>query len=382
MEMRSWFSGPSAGAVLDRTRGIGQGFNLLRMALSISVIFVHSFHSAYGMHERSMWLATGPLGPPVLCILILFFGLSGFLVTGSALRTSSLRTFIAFRGLRLLPALMVEVTLSALVLGPLLTTLPLGVYFHQKAFFTYFGNIVGWIHFHLPGVFETNPYPGVVNNSLWTLHPELECYGIMSVLIVTRAVKNKTIMSTLWVLVTLVMATLNLLKNRFEPSGTYGQEMLVYYFLTGIVTYHWRYWIPISGKLFAVAVLAMYLLFKLPHTSFIAVFPVMYIMVFLGLVNFPKWNLIERGDYSYGMYLYAYPVQQTLSYLFPAGREWWIIFPVTILITYGIAALSWHGVEKPFLRFKKALGGRVMQNPPPVPASTAPLGVEPERAPV
>jgi peptidoglycan/LPS O-acetylase OafA/YrhL len=85
-----------------------------------------------------------------------FFALSGFLVTGSALRLRATAPFLTFRVLRILPALLVEVTLSALILGALFTTLPLKSYFSDPQFFRYFGNIVGLITFHLPGVFESN----------------------------------------------------------------------------------------------------------------------------------------------------------------------------------------------------------------------------------
>ena len=72
-------------------------------------------------------------------------------------------------------------TLSALVLGPLLTTLPLSKYFTDPQFFRYFGNIVGWITFYLPGVFQQND-PPIVNINLWTLPSEFDCYVITAAL--------------------------------------------------------------------------------------------------------------------------------------------------------------------------------------------------------
>src|SRR5271168_2704028 len=119
-----------------------------------------------------------------LPIVPAFFALSGFLVTGSALRVRATSTFLMFRVLRILPALLVEVTLSALVLGPIFTTLPLRHYFSDPQFFRYFGNIVGWITFYLPGVFHDNIYP-TVNGNLWTLPAELDCYLITGALLLT-----------------------------------------------------------------------------------------------------------------------------------------------------------------------------------------------------
>src|SRR5215469_12102212 len=58
-----------------------------------------------------------------------------------------------------MPALTVEVFLSAIILGPLLTTVSHGNYFTSGEFYSYFLNIVGEIHYSLPGVFVTNPVP-------------------------------------------------------------------------------------------------------------------------------------------------------------------------------------------------------------------------------
>jgi peptidoglycan/LPS O-acetylase OafA/YrhL len=113
-----------------------------------------------------------------------FFALIGFLVTGSALRLRATIPFLIFRLLRILPALLVEVTLSALILGAIFTTLPLSSYFHDPQFFRYFGNIVGWITFQLPGVFESN-YVSIVNVNLWTLLAELDCYLVTAALMIT-----------------------------------------------------------------------------------------------------------------------------------------------------------------------------------------------------
>ena len=97
------------------------------------------------------------LRPFVVALLVTFFALSGFLVTGSAIRTRTIRQFFANRALRICPALSVEVTLSAIVLGAIFTVLPLQDYFSSAGFFRYFGNIFGFVEFTLPGVFKNLP---------------------------------------------------------------------------------------------------------------------------------------------------------------------------------------------------------------------------------
>ena len=113
-------------------------------------------------------------------------------VTGSAIRTSSIKVFFVFRVLRLIPALVTEVTLAALVLGPLLTSLALVSYFSDWHFYDYFGNIIGRIRFVLPGVFEHNPHASIVNINLWTLRPEFFCYLIMLGMLYFELISRRT----------------------------------------------------------------------------------------------------------------------------------------------------------------------------------------------
>jgi len=359
-------AGSSIGSILDRTRGIGQGFNFLRIALSLAVIFVHSYQTAYGFGIKSKWLSAGPLGPVVAATLIMFFALSGFLITGSAIRTGNLRTFVSFRLLRLVPALFVEIVLSAFFLGIAFTTMPWQQYFGSRQFYLYFGNIVGWIHYTLPGVFHDNPVPEIVNRSLWTLHPELECYAIMSILILTSFIKNRRLLTVGWAISVVSLTAIDFFTTKLHLQGNFPGPVLVFYFLSGIVGFHWRYRVPSSRGLFIAACVSAYLLLNLAHTGFICSIPIVYIMMYVGVTVFPKWSIIERGDYSYGMYLYGYPIQQMIVHLLPNYREWWVVFPLAVIVSYAVAALSWHIVEKPALKLKKLLGGKVMQAAAPV----------------
>ena len=143
------------GERLDGFKGIGPGFDHLRIGLALAILTWHSFGLSYG----TAWVSTVPhFVLDFLAILLpMFFGLSGFLVMGSALRTNDARTFITFRILRILPALFVEVMLSAVVLGGFVTTLSLKQYYTDPQFIEYFGLLMGSIKYWLPGVFVSNP---------------------------------------------------------------------------------------------------------------------------------------------------------------------------------------------------------------------------------
>ena len=171
------------GSVLDLYSGKGPGFDLIRVALSISVLCFHSL-SLTGQPD---WAEIS--GYPAAVILPAFFAVSGFLVIASAIRTGSLATFLIFRGLRILPALSVEVMITALILGPFATTLKWTEYFTDREFFLYFQNIIGNVHYFLPGVFTTNP-ERAVNGSLWTIRPEIFCYLTLAILMIAKLHSN------------------------------------------------------------------------------------------------------------------------------------------------------------------------------------------------
>ncbi|MDR3465930.1 MAG: acyltransferase [Xanthobacteraceae bacterium] len=363
-----WLSGPTVKERMDAHGGGGPGFDLLRIALSLLVILLHSFHTAYGV-PASDFLATGWSHPIWAATLPVFFGLSGFLVCGSALRSRSLRVFLTFRALRIFPALAVEISLSALILGPLLTTLPWQSYFTDARFLRYFGNIVGWIHFELPGVFEQNPSQGIVNRSLWTLHPELLCYVMMAGLMWFGFVYSRWKVTVLWLLATAVLGAYNLFTGRFELIGIYPGQVLVYYFLTGLVVFHWRDRIVVNPWLFALSVIGSYVLALIPQTTFIAL-PLanVYIMLYLGMMKLPRVAFLQNGDYSYGLYLYAFPIQQAIVEFLPNARSWLVVFCLAVPITFCVALFSWHVIEKPTLKLK-----RFVQNAPkPIPSVTEP----------
>ena len=167
---RQWrlaMSIPTFGSMMEANRGFGPGFNFARLFLATAIIVWHAyFYTRPAEVAEAAWV--GPFGPFLKMLVPLFFALSGFLVTGSFLRLRNLKVFVAFRVLRIIPALLIEVTISAIVLGGLLTTLRPSQYFTDPEFFSYFSNIVGHVQYELPGVFK-HQYRDWVNAALWTI---------------------------------------------------------------------------------------------------------------------------------------------------------------------------------------------------------------------
>lgn len=336
---------------MEENRGAGPGFDALRIGLSLCILLFHATQNAYG--SRYTEYIPSSFYPIILALLPMFFCLSGFLVTGSAVRTRSVPLFLTYRGLRIFPALAVEVTLSAILLGPLLTSLPLKEYFSDRQFFEYFGNIVSIIRYTLPGVFENNPVPFIVNICLWTLRPEFYCYVVMAGLMMTSIVYNRVWYTAIFVIATVYLATLNAVEGFGNPGSTFPWHVIMYYFYVGIVFFHWKDYIPLHFSLFALAAAMSYFMLPVNGLTYIAALPLTYCIVYLGMLKVPRIPLLQNGDYSYGIYLFHFPIQQTLVHFFPWMREWWILFPSAAALTILFAAGSWHWIEKPSLTLKK-----------------------------
>lgn len=371
--MRPMFSfyqnAPSAGDILKANNGEGPGFNALRLGLSLLILGAHSGWVA-GMDTSNDWV--GLQGLFRLSLVPAFFALSGFLVTGSALRTGAVKPFISLRFIRIVPALLVEVTLSALVLGPIFTTYLLSDYFQDIRFLEYFGNIVGRIRFELPGVFETNPLPNTVNQNLWTLKPEFYCYILMALMIYFGLVRNRSLFAALIAALT-VAATAAAYQFGFGVTGgNYHWTVVVFYFFVGCIYFQWRDHLKMHWLLFLGALGASLFLMSLERELAFLVTPFLtYCVVYVGLLPLRLPEAIRKLDVSYGIYLYGFPIQQALiarlDFLHGDGA---LLFLVSTPLVIGFALFSWLFIEKPFLRVKRyVLGDR--PKPAGLPASAA-----------
>ncbi len=350
---RLYASLPTVTSVLESNRGAGPGFDAMRIGLALCILLFHAVQNSYA--ERYVDYVPEFAYPLILALLPMFFCLSGFLVTGSALRTRSVPLFLSYRGLRIFPALAVEVTLSAILLGPWLTTLPLHEYFRDRQFFEYFGNILSIIRYTLPGVFADNPVPHIVNICLWTLRPEFYCYVVMAGLMLTSVVYRPRLYTGVFLAASAVLAVSNATTGFGDATSTFPWHVIIYYFFIGIAFYHWRERIPLHFSLFLVAAALSYFLLTRLSVTYVVAFPLTYCVVYLGMLKVPRIPLLQNGDYSYGIYLFHFPIQQTLVHLFPDMREWWLLFPAAAILTMLFAAASWHCVEKPSLSLKKRI---------------------------
>ncbi|MBW4023797.1 MAG: acyltransferase [Proteobacteria bacterium] len=339
---------------LNATGGRPSGFDYLRIILAASVIFFHSFDLTRGRNV-AFYDLHGLFRPIDALIVPMFFSLSGFLIAGSLERSRTLISFLGLRAIRLVPALLVETVLSAVVIGLLFSNLSLRQYFSDASFRAYFLNILGDIHYNLPGVFEHNAFPRLVNGQLWTIPFELKCYMAISVIAIVGLVRKKYAFLALVVLLNAAI----FVHHSFlapQPAGHTVEAshvrgvVLVADFLFGIALYLFRTRVIWSKWLFLPSVLGIFLMSSLPFAfwgDYLVPPLVAYATVYIGLLEPKRLNIVSSGDYSYGLYLYGFPVQQAMiATVGPAARHWYINFPASIAISAVIAVGSWHLVEK------------------------------------
>ncbi len=369
--MRGASEADTFAAVLDRHRGEGPGFLVLRLLLAIAILWIYarylsrlylsgaSLGAGADVHKVFVpW--SGPSRVFFLFVVPAFFALSGFLVTGSGLRLRVTSTFLAFRVLRILPALLVEVTLSALVLGPIFTRLPLRSYFTDPQFFRYFGNIVGWITFFLPGVFENNHVP-VVNGNLWTLPAEFDCYLITAGLMITGLAYQRVVITAMMAVITVILLGLNTFTGFAVRPQEFAAHTITYYFFVGMLFYHWREYIPARWWLFCLSLIGSYVFLSSSHTIYIAPVFVTYCTIYLGVTALPEIQWLRTRDYSYGIYLYGYPIIQALIASVPLLRGNGVLtFVLAAASTIMFAAFSWNVIEKRALALKRRLPKRFL----------------------
>ncbi len=326
----------------------------MRIGLAIAIVLYHTVITSDGGYwDMRYW--TGDFRGLLSTLLPIFFALSGFLVAGSLERTPKLSQFLTLRVIRLVPALGVEILLCALILGPLVTTLPLQEYFTDPEFFAYFRNIIGDIHYELPGVFEHTPFPRTVNGSLWTVPLELQAYGLLSLLLLLGLTKRRWTMLVILGAICLLEPVWRL---SMEPSNTIGPPrawFLITCFFCGMLVYKFREKIAFNYWLAGAAFVGAVVCFNSYETMFWGAPLITYATIVFGLVNIPKIPIVSNGDYSYGLYVFAFPIQQLFAFWFPDVREWYWNAAFTLTFGFAYAAFSWHFIENRVLKQKKAI---------------------------
>lgn len=328
-------------------------FNLIRLLAASAVLVSHCFPLAMGPTAADpLWHAVGMTAGSIA--VDVFFVISGYLVTASLVSHANLGAFLRARILRIYPALWIATLATAFVLAPIATTLSVDTLYSQQATWLFIAKnltLLFGVRFTIPGVFEALPYPGTINGSLWTLPIEIRLYLVLGMLgWLIRRWRGRIDPEVLkWSLVAIACATMLAIVIRGSAVSD-GQRAVAMFFAGAM----FQTCTP-RAKLSTPAFIACGIALFLAHwqgAAFHAVYPLAlaYMVLYLALV--PKgwvrrFNAI--GDYSYGVYIYAFPVQQLVAASYP-GISPLGMLPVALGLTLTMAILSWHLIERPALR--------------------------------
>lgn len=330
------------------SQGRDNNFNLIRVVAASAVLVTHSFALTW-KHEpflRTLGMTMGTWA------LDAFFLISGFLVTSSLLSRQSTIEFIWARILRIYPALVVMVLLTVFLLGPSFTTLSLSSYFSSPETHIYLAqcaSLVAGVADFLPGVFQSARYPYPVNGSLWSLPVELYLYATWALLwlFLLIASSDRAAIFKAIVVGWAVIAFGLLIADHFFFHAVDRTTRVIPLFLVGAAFYVLRDYIILSRWLFYPLLAGVLLATSNKDLFFVVyIFSIAYILLYLAYVPsgfVRRYN--NLGDYSYGIYLYAYPVQQSVAAIVPGiSVEKMII--LSGAITLLLAFLSWHLLER------------------------------------
>ncbi|HEX4805586.1 MAG TPA: acyltransferase [Conexibacter sp.] len=357
-------------------RGLNN-FDLLRLVGATLVIVAHSLEltrirrtPTTVFHE-----GVGEIG------VVVFFAISGFLVARSWAYDPRPLSFAIKRALRLLPALVVSLLLTALVLGPLTTTLPLGTYLQEPGTKAYvLNNATFQLTVTLPGVFAHTPFPNVVNASLWTLPLEVKAYCLVLVLgLLGLFGRRRLLMPVVGVFLALLAVAsvrgalplgdrLVAMMNEIQaPPTVLAQARANAYqelarvlaaFGVGASLFALARWVPLRWTIACALAVAWVILAVASGGSAVPVATALLLPYVVILLAYRTTHLVRMprrlGDYSYGLYIFAFPVQQAiLQWLAPTNG--WVTLALTLPLVLALAVASWHFVEAPALTLKQRI---------------------------
>jgi peptidoglycan/LPS O-acetylase OafA/YrhL len=347
-------------ALYDRSRGNSIGF--LRLFLAALVVYSHAFPLGGFGTDPPLVHADSVGGFAVAC----FFVLSGFLIARSYDVSGSAARYLWHRFLRIFPGFWICLLVTAFGFAPLIH------WFSQRPH-----RLAGFIggqpgplaylaanallmmrQWGIDGLLADNPHPLALDGSLWTLIYEFRCYVAVALLgLVGLFSRFRRVGALVLAVIMLAFA----LKNSYAPSllplfqWLWGDRFggpLTTWFFAGVLAYAVADHVPMTTSLFLVALLALLLSLcdgRLYHA--LAPLPLAYVLFFLAL-RLPLSWCDRRGDFSYGLYIYAYPVQQTLVFFGVQRLGVALLIAASFALTAPLAVASFVWIERPALRLK------------------------------
>ncbi len=334
-------------------------FDFLRLFFAILVIFCHSYILLRAdKDEPFLRWTNGQVdggGIAVDC----FFILSGYLITASFLRSKSVWSYLGKRSRRIFPGLLAAYVVGAWLV-PMIADFPM----------PYRSTPTGILHFlemtsrmralYIHGAFASNPDPNIVNNSIWTIPYEFTCYVLIAMLGVAGLFRRRALLVAVFLL-SLVVGSASPIWGPVLSRTHLGLEAwarFIPFYLAGTVAWVFRERIRVTSIGVALCVVSIVIAAAIPFTwnPVFACAGTYLVLAFGGANSIRLHSAARYGDFSYGTYLYAWPVQQCII-LFTGVSRPWPLFLMATIATAPFAIASWYLIERPFLASSKAHTG-------------------------
>ena len=335
--------------------------NAIQFFMSVLVIYSHAFSLGAATIDGEVikWLTGTRYSAGSLAVAVLFI-VSGFLVSASYENSRSVIQYFKNRVFRIFPGLVAVVAACVFILGPCVTTLSTKAYFESPETRIYLKNVLLYpIRWNLPGVFASNAYPNSVNGALWTLPHQFSLYiflGVLGFLGLLRHKNTSLLCFTVFAFAHVTHLSGGKLQGILNSYGMTWDATLYLgmYFSAGMVAYAYRDVLRLTKKGAVTAALGLLFAWFVAKEHFIStsVFGT-YLILYLAYCTKPIRFGVEH--LSFGLYIYGFPVQQTITFLFGGKVSPWLNMAIALPCALLCAWLSDLCVERPAIKLKKYL---------------------------
>lgn len=301
-----------------------------------------------------------------------FFVISGFLITRSYLSRKNLFHYLRARVLRIYPAHIAATLFCALVVGAFFTELTRPAYFKEKqtrAYITHnfpllFSGVIDspagqrWtdlpaktfsgLEYTLPEVFTHNPLPRAINIPIWTLPWELLMYLSVVIFGMAGLLARPRLLASFTLLIVTAYFANDYLSVYRSNEICFTLQFFSFFYLGALVQlYKHKILLRYAYLVFSVALLVI--CFRTPFFKYLLYLSLVYWVFLFAFLPGGQARLYNKaGDYSYGLYVYCFPIQQSIVALFPMIGAL-PLFCAAFAFTLPIAMASWHYLELPLI---------------------------------
>jgi peptidoglycan/LPS O-acetylase OafA/YrhL len=334
-------------------------FDFIRFFLALLVIFSHTYSLGGFGSAQILGISKESYGG---LAVESFFIISGFLIARSWLNRKSLGQFVGSRCLRIFPGFWVCSLVTILLFAPIIYFCENGTlnqYFQNQeanpiAYFTS-TFLLEIKQYSIAGLLKNNPYPSAFNGSLWTLIHEMRCY-LMVALLGSFGLLRKKIILVLFLFLFVLLNINDVIPGSAERLFPLFQDIhlliLPVYFLSGCLYLLYASKVVFSLRVFLSCTVILLVSLFCHFYSLVSPLILPYIIFWLALkLPFSKFG--KYGDFSYGVYLYGFPVQQLLAFwgVHRLGFIPYFVFASFLSIGFAIPSYLW--IEKPLMHLKQ-----------------------------